>query len=69
MRTHEERPEPDWPQVGENMLNRVCIDGDYAGRGCPLMVDLVDVLVELGVMKEPAQQIKKTNVITEETVS
>ena len=50
---HDEGTKPDRQQIGENMLNRVGIDWDDASWSCPLVVDLMDVLIELGVMKEP----------------
>ena len=50
---HDEGTKPDRQQIGENMLNRVGIDWDDASWSCPLVVDLMDVLIELGMMKEP----------------
>ena len=52
--THDEGTEPDGPQVGQKVLNRVGIDGDDTSGGSPLMMDLVDVLVEFWMMKKPA---------------
>ena len=56
MRTHDEGTKPDGPNVGENVLNGVGVEWDDAGGSRPLMVDLMDVLVELGVVKKPVQK-------------
>ena len=53
---HEKGTEPNWPQIGEDVFNRVGIDRDDASWSRPLVVDLVDVLVELGMMKESMQK-------------
>jgi hypothetical protein len=53
---HDEGPKPDGQQVGENMLNRVGVERDDASWSRPLMVDLVEVLVELRVVKEPTHK-------------
>ena len=37
------------------MFNRVCVDGDHANGGGPLMVLLVEVLVEGWVVEQPAR--------------
>ena len=67
MGSHNECPKPDGPQVGENMLNRMGIDRDDASWSCPFVVDLVDVLVELRVVKEPVHKKKliKNHVISQ----
>lgn len=54
MGAHDERAEPDRPDVGEDVLNRVGVDRDDAGWSSPLVMDLVNVLVEFWMMKEPA---------------
>ena len=41
--------------VGEKVLQRVAIYGGYPHWGCPFMVGLMDVLVELWVMKQPVK--------------
>ena len=64
MGAHDECPKPDGPHVGENMLNGVGIDGDDSSWSCPLMVDLVDVLVELWVVKEPVHKKMKNHIIS-----
>ena len=51
-------PHDDWPQgywevVGENLFHRVAVDGGYSSRCCPLMVRLVNVLVETRVVEKP----------------
>ena len=54
MGAHEEWTKPHWPKVGQNVLDWVSVDGDDASRSSPLVVDLVDVLVELWMVEEPA---------------
>ena len=44
-----------WQQVGHHMLHRVGIDGHDANRSSPLVVALVDVLVDAGMVKQSAR--------------
>ena len=57
MGTHDEWAKPNWPKVGENMFNWMSIDRDDASRSGPLVMDLVDVLVELWVVEEPVDNV------------
>ena len=59
MGAHDNGAQHGWQGVGEDVLDGVGVDGDDADRGGPLVVLLVHVLVELGVVGEPAsKQIK-----------
>ena len=40
-------------QVHHIVLSRVAVDGDYTNRSCPLMVCLVNELVETRVVEQP----------------
>ena len=53
MGAHDEWTEPDRPDVGEDVLYGVGVDGDDSSGGSPLVVDLVNVLVEPGMVKQP----------------
>ena len=53
MGAHEEWAKPHRPKVGQNMLDWVSVDGDDASRSSPLMMDLVNVLVELWMVEKP----------------
>ena len=62
VRAHEERTKPHRPNIRQDVLNRVGVDWDYPSRGGPLVVDLVDVLVELWMVKEPVSKIIQANI-------
>lgn len=43
--------------VGDHMLNRMCVEGDHTNGSCPLVVFLVDFLVEFWVVKEAGKRV------------
>ena len=49
----QQRPNGWGNQVGQDVLHRVSVDGHDANGGSPLMVALVDVLVETRVVEQP----------------
>lgn len=49
---HEERPEPQRQLVGHPVLHRMSIHRYYSSRSSPLMVDLMQVLVQPGMMQQ-----------------
>ena len=53
VRTHDEWTCHGREEDGDNVLHWVDVQGGHSHRGCPLMVHLVDVLVEVRVMEEP----------------
>ena len=53
--THDHRTQHGRQGVGEDLLDGVGVDGDDADRGRPLMMLLVNVLVELGVVGQSAR--------------
>ena len=52
---HDEGTHPHGPDAREDMLNGVRVHGNDTSGGRPLMVDLVDVLVELRMMEYPVR--------------
>ena len=53
MGSHEKRTKPDGPSDGDNILNRVGINGDNSSWSSPLVVNLVTVFVQFWMMQEP----------------
>ena len=53
MGAQQQRPNSRWDQVGQNVLHGVGVDGHYADRGGPLVMALVDPLVEARVVQQP----------------
>ena len=53
MGSHEEGSKPYWPCDRNNVLYRVGVDGNYPSWSGPLVVDLVAMLVEFWMVKEP----------------
>ena len=51
---HDERPQENWGNVGYHVLQRVGVDAGDADRGCPLVVHLVEVFVDLAMMEQSA---------------
>ena len=51
---HDQRTEEDGSDVGNNVLQWVGVDTGDANRCCPLVVDLVDVLVHPTMMEQSA---------------
>ena len=43
-------------EVGHSMLKGVCVNCNYTNWGCPLMVFLVDIFVELWMVEQPVRQ-------------
>lgn len=41
--------------VGDHVLDRVGVERDHANGGCPLVVLLMDFLIERWVVKEPGR--------------
>jgi len=54
---HYYRSEANGSKVRNEMLHRMIVDRGYTCRSSPLMVDLVDVLVEFWMMKQPVNKI------------
>ena len=54
----------EWPEkhreVGEVLLHWVAIQCSHCHRGCPLMVDLVDVLVKIAMVEQ--SELKKNQI-------
>ena len=50
---HDQRTGKDRHEVHEHVLQRVAVHGDYSDRCRPLVVCLVDVLVEEPVVAQP----------------
>ena len=50
--THEEGTWEDGGKVGDEVLQGMCIDANYANGGCPFMVNLVDVFVDTRMMSK-----------------
>lgn len=45
------------PSSTHHMLNRMCVEGDHTDGSCPLVVFLVDFLVEFWVVKEAGKRV------------
>ena len=54
VRAHHHWSQPQWEDVGEDMFQRVRVHRCDARRGCPLVMDLVDMLVQPRVMQQSA---------------
>lgn len=50
MRTHYENSQERWHQIGEDVLDGVAVNGGHSDRCRPLVVLLVDVLVEVSAV-------------------
>ena len=46
--------EGDGYKVDQHKLHRVAVHRHYTSRSCPLVVDLVDVLVQQTIVEQPA---------------
>ena len=57
---HDYWSEGDGYKVDQYKLHRMAVDRHYTSGSCPLMVDLVDVLVQQTMVKQPAE-IKKVS--------
>ena len=55
---HDYWSEGDGYKVDQYKLHRMAVDRHYTSGSCPLMVDLVDVLVQQTMMKQPAESKK-----------
>ena len=56
MGTSDDRTQGNWQEVTGNVLHWVGIDRHNAGRGRPLMMYLVDMLIQPRVVKQPEKK-------------
>lgn len=53
VRPSDDRTADHGTKIDNKLLKRVAVDGSHTHRSCPLVVCLVNVLVELWMVKEP----------------
>ena len=53
MRAYDNRAGYHWGKIHKVVFHRVAVDGGYSSRCCPLVVRLVNVLVETRVVEKP----------------
>ena len=59
-RRHEHDPHANWDLAGQQVLQRVRVDRGCGDGGSPLVVLLVDVLVNQPMMQKPVQVVEET---------
>lgn len=57
MRATQDWSQHRWEQIGQHMLERVSVETHYTNRCRPLMMDLVDMLVQSGMVQQPEIEI------------
>lgn len=64
VRTEQEHPEEGWQQVGTYVFQGMTVDGRHGHRSRPLVVLLVDVLVEVSIVEQPVRVVE-TNLLAD----